>query len=781
MIDWNFEPIFGSYFAVAVLGVLGLLALLLIRLDRQLPRPRRWTLNALRFLTMLAIFFAMLRPGLTLTNRNAPHQSVAILLDTSASMQLPSGVATSSRWEVEQQVLKAIESRRESLGNELHWQLFAYDGQLRNLGVAETKARHESLGKSWDTILPTTPQGVVTDVGKPLSEILSAVTDPPLMAVVWLGDGAQTTRGDTSEAQQSARQLSQLDIPLYLVGIGPRSGAEQTRDQIVEGIPDQSEAFAKSLVPIRGSLRAIGLQNRELSVRVFLVNEGKSSKLLNQVTIKPNQLDQSLPFQLMIEAPEPGAYQLLVRAEEVDGEATLLNNEQVCFLNVRDSGSRILYLEGQPGLEQRFIRMALADSPDLQIDTRWFLDATRPKWPEDMSEWLKGDVFDCIILGDLDADALGPKTLSRMVELVKSGVGLIMLGGYHSYGNGGYQKSPLATIVPVDMEGPRQVFGPTINERGHWVGDISLVPRGSHLITDLNDAADTTVGASEIKNDHPMNSSLDLWKQLKPLLGANRWKGIREGPGVQILATGAENQPLIVSGEADRGRILCIAFDSSYRWWRQGKSELHRKFWRQSVLWTMRREETEEGLQLKMPRRTLAIGESSPYTVSWSPGSKQSPMPKDVELRWSIDGEDRGPLIPQKTTSNSLEGQIIQVAKPGRYEVIARATNSDGKKLESKLPFIVVDMAIEKLQAAPDWQLINQLAKLNETAGGKIVAPEAVDEIFKSLGERRRTATVEAVQTFRLGDGPIDSWIAFLVIALLWSLQWSLRKSWNLP
>jgi len=781
MIDWNFEPIFGNYFAISILGVVGLLAIFVIRLDRQLPRARRWTLNTLRFLTMLAIFFAMLRPGLTLTSRNAPHQSVAVLVDTSASMQLPSGVATSSRWDLEQQVLKAIESRRESLGKELHWQLFSYDGQLRKLGLSESQPDHESIGKSWEALLPATPQGVVTDVGKPLSEILSAVMDPPLMAVVWLGDGAQTTRGDTSDAQQSARQLSQLDIPLYLVGIGPRSGAEQTLDQILEGIPDQSDAFAKNLVPIRGSLRAIGLQNRELTIKAFLVDDRKSLKLLSQVTVKSSQLDQSLPFQMSIEAPEPGAYQLLVKAEEVSGEATLLNNSQTCFLNVRDSGSRILYLEGQPSQEQKFIKMGLADSPDLQIDARYFLETSRSLWPEDLSEWLQGDVFDCIILGDLDSSALGPKTLSRIVELVKGGVGLIMLGGYHAYGSGGYQQSPLASIVPVEMDAARQVFGQPINERNHWIGNISLEPRGSHPITDLNTESGGSIGSNETASDKANNNNNDLWKQLKPLAGANRWKAVREGPGVQILATGSENQPLIVSGEAGKGRILCMAFDSSFRWWRQGKSDLHRKFWRQSVLWTMRREEAEEGLQMKMPRRTLAIGESSPYTVSWSPGSKRSPIPKDLELRWSVDGEDRGPLIPQKTTPNSLDGQIVQVAKPGGYEIVARATNSEGKPIESKLPFIVVDMAIEKLQSAPDWQLINQLAKLNETAGGKIIAPESTDEIFKLLSDRRRTATVDAVQTFRLGDGPIDSWIIFLVIALLWSLQWSLRKSWNLP
>ncbi len=779
MIDWNFEPIFQGYYTVAIFGAALVFAFLLIRLDRQLSLGKRLTLNILRMLSVLALLFVMLRPGLTLTQRNAPSQSIAVMVDTSASMDLPSGVATNSRWAVEKQVLAELNERSQSLGKELHWILFAYDGQLRRLGEASEHTGATVNRETWTALLPSSPKGIITDVGKPLNEILTSAIEPPLMAVIWMGDGAQTTRSDTAEAQQSARQLAQLDIPLYLVGVGPRSGAEQTRDQIMEGIPEQIDnAFAKNMVPIRGSLRAIGLQNRELVVRVFLVEENQPQTPLNQITLKPNQLDQSLPFQLNISAPDPGAYQLLVKADGVDGEATLLNNEQTCFLNVRESGSRILYLEGQPLQEQTFIRRALADSPDLQIDARLIRETTRKQWPVDLSEILKDDLFDCIIIGDLDADALGPESLTRIVELVQNGVGLIMLGGFHAYGGGGYQKSPLATILPIEMEGGRQVFGQNTIESNHWVGEIPITPRGIHPVTDLQ----TKLEAATAR---PSNAELlqpdDPWKILKPLKGANRWQSVRERPGIQILAVGPQNQPLIVSSEAGQGRILCLAFDSSFQWWRQGRSDLHRQFWRQAVLWTMRREETEEGMRIKMPQRTLALGESSSYTLTWSPGSKKTPMPKEIELRWTLNGEDRGPLVPQSTATNVLSGQIMQVAKPGRYEIIARTKTSEAKPIETRLPFIVVDMAIEKLQAAPDWQLINSLAKLNEAAGGRIVAPESTDEIFDSLVERRRTATVESVQSYRLGDGPFDSWGAFIVLAALWGVQWSLRKAWNLP
>ncbi len=771
MTQWNTDPIFGSYAAVILLAVVAITAMFLIRLDRHLSFGKRFTLSLLRLLAVVVLLLVVLRPGVTWTGSQSSRQSVAVLVDTSASMQLPSGIGSDTRWEIERQVLSRLQKQSESLGEEVEWKVYGYDSQMRS--IAETSDEATSRPPAWVDSFPKVPQGALTDVGQPFNKVLSSQTEPPLMAIVWLGDGAQTGRGDTSDAQQAARQYAQLDIPMYLIGVGPRSGAEETRDQIVEGVPDQSEAFAKNRVAVRGNLRALGLQGRELTVGVFLRTSDGQLERLEQVKLKPSQLDQTLPFDLPIVAPAPGAYQLLVKAEAVDGEATLLNNEQTCFLNVRDSGSRVLILEGQPRTEQKFVRMALADSLDLQVDWRWFPETNRKKWPIDLGESLQADVYDCLILGDLDAEALGDKNIERIVELVEKGIGLITLGGYHAYSAGGYEKTALAGLLPMELDkSDKQYFEQPMNDRGHWPGEISLIPRDSHPILEL--------ASPDERSDTAKNANLS-WNELRPLLGANKWKKIKADSGARILAAGPNNEPLIVTSEFGRGRVLCLAFDSSYRWWLQGKSELHRRFWRQAVLWTMRREEIQEGFRLTMPKRSMALGESASYNLAWNPGSKSAPMPKAIEIRWSLDGEDRGPLLPNRINDLLMTGEFSQLTKPGRYEISVSAQDSQGRPIDAKLPFVVVDMAVEKLQSSPDWQLINQLAKLNESAGGKIVAPESTDEIIKSLHERRKAFHVESVKTIRLGENLADSWIAFLCLVVLFSIQWSLRKAWNLP
>jgi hypothetical protein len=109
------------------------------------------------------------------------------------------------------------------------------------------------------------------------------------------------------------------------------------------------------------------------------------------------------------------------------------------------------------------------------------------------------------------------------------------------------------------------------------------------------------------------------------------------------------------------------------------------------------------------------------------------------------------------------------------------AVGSKGKQIEARLPFIVMDQSLESMQPLPDWQLISQLAQLNAAAGGEMLVPEQLDEMVRRIVERRRQATETQVESFRLGDTTIDSWILFVLFAGVLILQWVLRKRWGLP
>ena len=68
---------------------------------------------------------------------------------------------------------------------------------------------------------------------------------------------------------------------------------------------------------------------------------------------------------------------------------------------------------------------------------------------EAVQAYLADPNVDAFILGDLDSAALGEANMKALQEAVAAGKGFIMLGGYHSFGPGGYRGTPLEEGLPI--------------------------------------------------------------------------------------------------------------------------------------------------------------------------------------------------------------------------------------------------------------------------------------------------------------------------------------------
>src|SRR5581483_8170019 len=64
--------------------------------------------------------------------------------------------------------------------------------------------------------------------------------------------------------------------------------------------------------------------------------------------------------------------------------------------------------------------------------------------------------YDVVVLGDVSAArfALGdPDAVAKLARLVKDkNTGLLLLGGYDTFAAGGWDKTPLASLLPVKMD-----------------------------------------------------------------------------------------------------------------------------------------------------------------------------------------------------------------------------------------------------------------------------------------------------------------------------------------
>ena len=141
-------------------------------------------------------------------------------------------------------------------------------------------------------------------------------------------------------------------------------------------------------------------------------------------------------------------------------EKIIENNQRTAVALVVEPGIRVLYLEGTLRAEYgALVDRFLSKDPDLEfcalVQTRrnvFLRGSNIPKldhWTPSPTRQETINKFDVFIFGDIDSTFIKPEQQELIVKRVQDGAGLVMLGGYHSLGPGGYEGTPIGKILPV--------------------------------------------------------------------------------------------------------------------------------------------------------------------------------------------------------------------------------------------------------------------------------------------------------------------------------------------
>ncbi|MEX0819674.1 MAG: glutamine amidotransferase, partial [Pirellulaceae bacterium] len=559
MTEWSLNPIFGSYGVVGAL-MAGMALLLFVNPSfGRVTTLRRGTLIAVRLGVLCLLLLAMLRPTRVYTTTKQQSAVLLVMLDQSRSMTLPSTVEAKSRWELQRETLLKLEDQLADLSQDFDIRVYGYDDRLQPLPIESGRLE-----------LPDEPTGDLTDIGTTLHEAVQRELGKRLMGVILLGDGAQTAFSPQVEMPEAGRELARLEYPLYTVVFGPTGDVALARDVSLENMPEQYTVFVKNELVVRGAVRVRGYVNQAIPVELMAEAPNGEQTRIATVEVTAREDNQLLPVEMTFVPPEPGQYQLTLRTAEQPGERVTRNNELSAFVTVLEGGLRVLYLYGDLLGEQRLLRRSINLSPDIQLDDIYVDPKNRERWPINLDDELSFANLDVLLLESVDSSALGEANLQGIAKLTERGKGLMMLGGFHSFGPGGYRETPLADVLPIEMgRFERQDLGldKPISKDLHLWGELPMVPTGSHPVTTL---------AAGIDN-------ASLWKSLPPLEGANKFTDLK--PRSRVLLESAAKQPLLVSGDYGNGRVLAFAGNSTIRWWQQGRQVEHRRFWRQVILW----------------------------------------------------------------------------------------------------------------------------------------------------------------------------------------------------
>ena len=670
-------------------------------------------------------------------------------------MEVIAGPFKSETW-------RKLATEVESIDDSLGLRLITYDRDTRELAGAHP----ESL----DDVVP---QGEITDLSAAAMGTIQSAGGQPIAGVVLIGDGTQTAPIQGTGAQRVVETLNSLGIPLWTIPVGPAAGDSSSRDAAIDSLPESFQLFAGNQVDIPFQFVSRGLTGIDVPVQLTWIDaDGEETEFATR-HVAPKQSSATTAMIVSTISPAPGTYRLRVEALPQDGELVTTNNVQTSFVDVREGGGRILYLEGTARLEQTFLRRSLRRFQDLDLTFRWIPSDTSDRWPADLGDLLEPGKFDIYILGDLPAGALGEKQLTQLAEAIAGGAGLITLGGRRSYEGGAYASSPLAAAMPVKMNPSIRPFSnanTSNDDQTQLEGPLELVLAKQHPITDLGGSDPSAI-----------------WSELPKLLGANRFTDVKVAPGVQTLLTSKDESPLLVIGQHVRGRTAALAIDSTWRWWRGGKSEVHRRFWRQLVLWLLAREESSgDKIVIEIDARRFSVDQQPEFRASVQTLGSETVQ---VDLAAEVVDND-GTSMPLKVStenrssnsvnsSDAIRGKLDEL-KPGFYRLRVRPT-SEGSQVEAaELAFQVVDESRELALPMADPVYLRQLAQLTSEHGGAAFDPEQVDDLIEIVKQRRKRAEAPVVEKFRLGDDPISGWILFGLFTGALTTEWFLRRRWGL-
>ena len=729
--------------------------------QRKQSVRRRMSLVALRTLTLLLLLLAMLRPALeTRTTRKLPG-TLVVLPDLSRSMTVGDAGGGRSRYAAMKSALD--DSSAEFAGLAENWDVRAYGFGRDSEPVKFADGKFE---------LPPEPTGEQTAIGSALEDVLAREAQQRIVAVVLLSDGAQRAFAPRDMPPQTAvRQLAADGIPLYTLAFGQPS-LGQENDLRMSDMLASDAVFAETPTTVEGVVTAAGYANQEVKVQLLWENADGQQEAVDTQTIRIQPRKQRYPVRLSYTPKAPGEYKVMLQVESPEGELITSNNSQSTFVTVLKGGVKVLYLAGAgrigglPGVEPRFVRSALAANPDMHIEYK-VINYNPPE--RDLRDELRDEKYDVILLGDVDATGLNARSWSEMAKLVERGAGLAMLGGFHSFGPGGFANTPLQNVLPIEMSRTeRQSFGEAPRKDVHIPGPIKMLP--------IPVAGEVHPIMRMKEGDAAVNEA--LWRKLPPLDGANKLPRVQVKGLARVIAEGDDGSrsPLLIVTPFGDGRSAALAVDSTWHWQLEGFGEVHRRFWRQLVLWLAKKDETSgEQVWVRLDQRRYQQGSRVDFTLGAE--NAQGGALDNAEYAVQVEKPDgTSETVRVARRGNVAVGSFDATVKPGDYRVVV-AARDQGKSVGSATArFSVSDQDVELDQPAAEPMLLASLARVTAEAGGAGLAPEELPDLLERLKERADEFEEEIVETVTLWD----SWPTLLTFVGLLSTEWFLRKRWGM-
>jgi uncharacterized membrane protein len=681
------------------------------------------------------LLFMLWHPALSVATLRPQQNIVAVVVDDSGSMSIQD--EGGSRKD------KAVSVLNSGILNALRDKF-----QVRLYRMSDHLERIEKLEQ-------LTAAAPATHIGDSLQEVLADAASLPIGAVVLLSDGADNSGGVDLETISEIRRQR---IPVHTIGFG--------REKMAHDLEITGAELAPRVLPDSRMSGVVTFHQHGYAGDRVKLNVKDGAKLLasKDVVLKGDGVEQV--ENLLFNAGSAGVKSFDISIDPMPNEENAKNNKVTRLVNVDARKPRILYLEGEPRWEFKFLRRAVED--DRTIDLVTILRTTQNKNyvqgdTEDDKKLQEGfptkveDLFkwDGLILGSVDAPYLNQNQQDLIKQFVdRRGGGLLFLGGKDALADGGYAKSVLNELLPTTLPDRKNTFV-------RMGATVELTASGrDNLITRIEEDPDKNV---------------ERWKKLPYVM--NFQDPGQPKPGATVLADaipmggGGNRIPLLTIQNFGRGRTAIFATGGSWRWQmlQPVADKSHEMFYQQLLRWLV--SETPRPVIGSTPRQLLA--DESHVKFRAEVRDKTYSPAGDATVEAHILGPE-GIAEAVEMRPEPLEQGVFSAEwttpKPGSYlvEMVAkRGTEELGRDV---LTFRREDGVAENFKVEQNKDL---LQKLSSETGGRYYTPGDAKKLPNEISFSE--AGVNVRETRDLWDMPV----IFLLLLGLRSSEWLLRRRWG--
>ena len=764
---------------VAVLGMLGILWSFRSyhRTTSPIAPPKKALLVSLRVLAVLVLMIWSAGASFAWTEYRYVSGTILIGIDTSASMQRRDATLTAATQpDDEDDLVTRIDAVKQNLGRcDDRLARIAKDAQIKWFTFDQAAFDREDYPTGDGVAVNAglgTADGKATAIGDSSLAAVDKLVDKDLLAVLLISDGRNNTAARFAP-ERFAELMAARKIPVYAACVGAEKVTKATHTLSVKDlqVPDRVETLNR--LPFSAAIEAMGLVGRTIRVTTIF---GDTTIDTRSITVMSDE--ELIPIQT-VHVPLRGGYcRLTVRAELTGPPIREFSGQAVAskLVHVADSELRVLYVEGKFRFEVKFITQALAAAQRFTVDRRILLEpvsADKPNGlPNDLEGWL---AYHAIIFGDVTPDRFTPAQLGFIRQAVRDyGKGFCMIGGDKAFGKGGWQDTPIADVLGVDL-------ATSVGDLG---GELHIKPVPGAVANEL-------MKIGKDGDDH-----LGAWDKLPPLPGANKLAGVK--PAATVLATAQDQQPLIVAQNYSKGRALAIAFDTTWNWVlnKDDTADYQRRFWRQVALYLSN---PTGNLWMETDRTTYELPKlvHKDEIVTLRLGvedSKGVPLPKaPVTVTVTLPtGEERQYTVPpgEAPATDGLGEKMVRTLDldpptvAGVYILKAQA-EVEGKKLLAEHRFEVVTYDLEAMDVLANPSLMRRIARISRGAGAGDDVNEPhyrhigrLDELLDQI-KIQAEPRPEPVRMIRNLSAEF-SWPIIITFIALLCLEWALRKRMGL-